>query len=227
MLKIWSTLQKVWLTQWLSEERLIVWHTSWGPEVNTSSSRHLLAPASDAGMFPLLCGLKPIKERKRSHPGHTRTVYLNHHWRGPPHFGPEPKYKQLWGERSRVLNFLMFFRVYPSPTQQLRWMLWSPVLEQVSVSLGYLLYLNRSGQEVSQLLMLFSPAAFSRRAILVQSHVIVSPSVRMLVECRCVRVVPVLLELLTEYTLSCQLLLQGSRKETKTLFQSSVYGQLK
>lgn len=108
---MWFTLQKVWLTQWLSEERSIVWHMWWGPEVNTSSSRHLLAPALDAGMFPLLCGLKPIKKRKRSHPGHTRTVYLNHHWRGPPHFGPEPKYKQLWGERSRVLYFLMFYRI--------------------------------------------------------------------------------------------------------------------
>lgn len=110
-----STLQKV------SEEKVIAWHTSWGPEVNTSSSRHLLAPALDAGMFPLLCGLKPIKERKRSHPGHTRTVYLNHHWRGPLHFGPEPKYKQLWGERSRVLYFLMFFSVHlshPAPLLQ-------------------------------------------------------------------------------------------------------------
>lgn len=103
------------------KKRWFAWHTSWGPEVNTSSSRHLLAPALDAGMFPLLCGLKPIKERKRSHPGHTRTVYLNHHWRGPPHFGPEPKYKQLWGKRSRVLYFLMFFSVHlshPAPLLQ-------------------------------------------------------------------------------------------------------------
>lgn len=80
------------------------------------------------------------------------------------------------------------------------------MLEQVSVSLGYLLYLDRSGQKVSQLLMLFSPAAFSRRSVLVQSHVIVSSSVRVLVECGCIRVVPVLLELLTENTLCCQLL---------------------
>lgn len=116
MPKMWYILQKV------SEERVIAWRTSWGPEVNTSSSRHLLAPALDAGMFPLLCGLKPIKERKRSHPGHTRTVYLNHHWRGPPHFGPEPKYKQLWGERSRVLYFLMFFSIrlsHPAPLLRL------------------------------------------------------------------------------------------------------------
>lgn len=96
-------------------------------------------------------------------------------------------------------------------------MLWSPMLEQVSVSLGNIFDRDRSGQEVSQLLMLFSPAAFSRRAVLVQSHVIVSSSVRMFVECGCIRVVPVLLELLTEDTLCCQLLLQGSQKETKTL----------
>lgn len=92
------------------------------------------------------------------------------------------------------------------------------MLEQVSVGLGYLLYLDGSGQKVSQLLVFFSPAAFSRRAILVQSHIIVSSSVRVLVECGCIRVVPVLLELVTENTLCCQLLLQGSQKETKALF---------
>ncbi len=110
----WEHTQNVVPLQKVSEESVIAWHTSWGPEVNISSSKHNLAPALDAGMFPLLCGLKPIKERKRSHPGHTRTVYLNHHWRGPLHFGPEPKYKQLWGERSRVFSVRHF---HPAPIQ--------------------------------------------------------------------------------------------------------------
>lgn len=38
----------------------------------------------------LLCGFKPIKERKQSHPGHTRTVYLSHRWRGVPLLDQNP-----------------------------------------------------------------------------------------------------------------------------------------